>query len=368
MRRIHSNDMEFDELHSSNQNASQFHTINIVEEDVDSSTSPSSSDMDITDGQSLVTALLPEIVTNTSTFEKELLNPFRVSLDRSRSNSISPVMSAALEEEPPVSRRRFYIIVALVFALMAGLFFLNQQWMNSFLDTFFHWVKSIGYWGNFLFCFLFVVISFPFILGGYIPLALGAGALYGIVLGTITISIGSTLGACLTFWASRAIGKKWVERKMKSTREFHLFELLLQGKNQYIVTFLVRLAPIPFGLQNSFFALTSISFRDYFISTFIGLLPCQLVWTHLGTTLRNLSKITSGEVELSFWQYTSLVLQVVILVSLVAYFVIISRKMKEREQDEATTHPNEEHHYERDHGVWRIQDGESSRSATDVDL
>jgi len=165
-------------------------------------------------------------------------------------------------------------------------------------------------------------------------LALSAGALYGIVLGTITISIGSTLGACLTFWASRVLARKWVERKIKQTKEFRLFQLLLKGDNQILVTFLVRLAPIPFGLQNSFFALTSITFREYVISTFIGLLPCQVLWTQLGTTLRNFSKISSGELELSFWQKMSLFLQVAILFALVAYFFVLSKRLKEKEEQQ----------------------------------
>lgn len=262
-----------------------------------------------------------------------------ISKSNSLNNSSSSINLSSSNENknsppPESSNRKIIIIGGVMLFTTIGLFFLNQHGIKLYMDSFLYWVKSIGLWGNFLFSAMFIIISFPFILGGYIPLALGAGALYGIVIGTLTISIGSTLGACLTFWMSRAIGRRWVEKKVKQTKEFRLFKILLQGDNQFLVTFLIRMAPIPFGLQNSFFAMTSISFRDYFMSTFIGLLPCQIIWTHLGTTLRNLSKINSGELELTAFQKLSLAFQILILFVLVGYFMILSKRMKEKDNQE----------------------------------
>jgi len=237
-----------------------------------------------------------------------------------------------LKEEKSSARKIVYAIVAII--LTAAIFAVNQKGIVLLMNTFLVWVESIGFWGNIMFCLMFILISFPFILGGYTPLTLGAGALYGITLGTITVSIGSSLGAALTFWLSRAVARKWVESKLKDTKEFRLFMNMLQGKNQFIVTLITRMAPIPFGLQNSFFALTDISFRDYMFSTWIGLLPFQIIWTHFGTTLRNLSKISSGEIGLTFWQKSSLFLQVVLLLSLLAYFFVLSKRMRSKQDQE----------------------------------
>lgn len=64
----------------------------------------------------------------------------------------------------------------------------------------------------------------------------------------------------------------------------------------------------------------------------------------MGTTLRNLGKISSGELTLSFWQKTSLLLQVqlfvyviiyvskvVVLFALFGYFYILSKKVKDKQ-------------------------------------
>ena len=50
------------------------------------------------------------------------------------------------------------------------------------IGTFLQFVKEMGWWGNVMICFCFLLISFPLILGAYIPLTLGAGAIYGVLI------------------------------------------------------------------------------------------------------------------------------------------------------------------------------------------
>mmetsp|Transcript_20535 Transcript_20535/g.28812 ORF Transcript_20535/g.28812 Transcript_20535/m.28812 type:complete len:163 (+) Transcript_20535:387-875(+) len=101
---------------------------------------------------------------------------------------------------------------------------------------------------------------------------------------------------------------------------------MFQSRERKLISFLARLSPIPFGLQNSFFALTDISFWDYLLSTWVGLLPFQILWTHFGTTLRNLSKIGTGQVHFDFWQKVSLVFQLAMTFGLLIYFWRLSKK------------------------------------------
>jgi hypothetical protein len=79
--------------------------------------------------------------------------------------------------------------------------------------------------------------------------------------------------------------------------------------------------------------LADIPFKDFFLVTWLGLLPLQILYTYFGATLRNLSEIASGEVELDHMQKLSLVLQVVVIIALVAYFVYLSRKMKRLQEE-----------------------------------
>jgi uncharacterized membrane protein YdjX (TVP38/TMEM64 family) len=229
-----------------------------------------------------------------------------------------------------------YFWGTVILAVLTVLFYISKQGITLYMSAMLNWVQSIGPWGNFMFVLMFLLISFPIVLAGYIPLTLGAGAIYGVILGTITVSIASTFGACVAFYICRVSARGWLEPKLKNTNEFRFFFFLFQSKKYKMVSVLARLAPIPFGLQNSFFAMTDISFKEYFLSTWIGLLPFQVVWTHLGTTLRNLQKIGTGEFELDFWQRLSLLIQLVVAILLVLYFLVLSRKMKEI--TDSTTH------------------------------
>jgi len=221
-----------------------------------------------------------------------------------------------------------YSIVAAVIALLIASSLLIKYGFLQRIGEFLEFVKDLGWFGNLIICLCFLAISFPFILGAYIPLNLGAGAIYGVFLGTATVSFGSTFGACIAFWISRAFTRKWLEGSLKHRKEFRYFLLMMQGKERKYLTVLARLSPIPFGLQNSFFALTDISFRDYFLSTWLGLLPFQILWTYLGTTLVSLSKISAGGSELSFWQQFSLGFQVVVGFILIGYFYYLTKKIK----------------------------------------
>jgi len=127
-----------------------------------------------------------------------------------------------------------------------------------------------------------------------------------------------------------------LEETLKKRKEFRYFLTMMQGKDPPFVSVLARLSPIPFGLQNGFFALTDISYRDFLLSTWLGLLPFQILWTYLGTTLRNLGKISSGEMELSLWQQISLAVQLLMAIALLGYFFYLSRKINMKQEDDTT--------------------------------
>lgn len=67
--------------------------------------------------------------------------------------------------------------------------------------------------------------------------------------------------------------------------------------------------------------------------TWIGLLPLQILYTYFGTTLRNISKVATGEVELDYMQKISLVFQVVVVIALVSYFIYLSKKIKRKQRN-----------------------------------
>jgi len=101
--------------------------------------------------------------------------------------------------------------------------------------------------------------------------------------------------------------------------------LFAHTKENRLICFMMRLSPIPYGLQNSLFAVTDISYQKFIFSTWIGLLPFQLLWTHFGTTMASLS---SEENNVSTSQIFSLMFQLFVMAALFWYLYKMMRIFK----------------------------------------
>ena len=119
----------------------------------------------------------------------------------------------------PVRPRRRYVRIVVIAVILAGLavasYFLP---VKDYVIDALEWTKELGFWGPFFvaaFYILACVLLFP---GGIITLA--AGFLFGVVIGTITVSIGSTLGACAAFMVGRTFARDWVEKKVAGHPRF----------------------------------------------------------------------------------------------------------------------------------------------------
>jgi uncharacterized membrane protein YdjX (TVP38/TMEM64 family) len=126
---------------------------------------------------------------------------------------------------------------------------------------------------------LLVAISFP----GASLLTIVGGFLFGIVVGSLLVSVSATVGASIIFWAARtALGDffekragRFIGRMEKGFQENALSYLLV-----------LRLIPIfPFWLVNIMPAILNIRFSVYLIGTFLGIIPGVVVYVMLGNGL-----------------------------------------------------------------------------------
>jgi uncharacterized membrane protein YdjX (TVP38/TMEM64 family) len=142
------------------------------------------------------------------------------------------------------------------------------------------WIESQGAAGAIAFIALYVlatVLAFPASL-----LTLGAGAVYGLGLGSPLVSLASTLGATAAFLVARYAARGWVARHMENNPKFRALDDGVAEEGWKIV-FLTRLSPaFPFNLQNFGYGLTRIPTWHYVAASWVGMMPGTLMYVYLG--------------------------------------------------------------------------------------
>ncbi len=181
------------------------------------------------------------------------------------------------------------IVVCVVGALLAAGPLLPVQ---DYLSAVLAYVESIGSWGPVLLAATYVVACVLLLPGSI--LTLGAGVLFGVVRGTITVSIGSVVGATVAFLVGRTFLRGWIERRIASDGRFAAIDRAV-GEHGAKIVLLLRLSPvIPFNLLNYALGLTRVRFRHYVLASWIGMLPGTLMYVYLGSALKSLADVANG--------------------------------------------------------------------------
>ena len=140
------------------------------------------------------------------------------------------------------------------------------------------------------FFILYVAVTGLSIPGAAI-MSLVAGALFGVLIGTIIVSFASTLGATLAFLSARFVLRDWVQGKF-GERLRAIDEGLEKDGAFYLFT--LRLIPVfPFFVINLLMGLTRIKTRTFFWVSQLGMLPATIVFVNAGTQISRIES-TSG--------------------------------------------------------------------------
>jgi len=147
------------------------------------------------------------------------------------------------------------------------------------VQQFIDYVRGLGALG-------YVVYTLGYaIFGLFVPasvLTIGAGALFGVVGGTIVVAIGATLTATLAFFLARTVLRKRIERWAERNPKFRAVDKAISREGPKIVVFVQMAAVFPFLFVNYAFGLTGIRPVPYIIATFIGILPGVIAFVYLG--------------------------------------------------------------------------------------
>jgi uncharacterized membrane protein YdjX (TVP38/TMEM64 family) len=162
------------------------------------------------------------------------------------------------------------------------------QWMVNFIQ----WAKGMGAAGGALYALFYILGTALFFPG--LPLTLGAGFLYGAIIGTLVVSPASVAGATLAFLIARYIARDWVTRRLKRYPQAAAIDRAIE-KNGFKAVVLLRLQPVlPFNILNYALGLTSIRLRDYMLASWIGMFPATVLYVYLGSIMNNISDLLRG--------------------------------------------------------------------------
>jgi uncharacterized membrane protein YdjX (TVP38/TMEM64 family) len=184
---------------------------------------------------------------------------------------------------------------------MVAAFFATGQQHRLTLATLQHYRQTLdGWWamypwrlalGYFVVFIVVVALSLP----AMTLMTLAAGAIFGVVVGSVIVSFGSAGGATLAMLAARFVFKDAVRKRFA-----HRLQRVDAGIERDGAFYLlgIRLVPIfPFFIVNLLMGLTHIRVRTYYWVTQLGMLAGTIVYVNAGahvasaTTLKGLISV-----------------------------------------------------------------------------
>ncbi len=140
-------------------------------------------------------------------------------------------------------------------------------------------VDGLGALGPVVFIAAYAVACVAFVPASLLTLA--AGALFGVVKGTVFVLAGATLGAFGAFLIARYVARDWVAQRVQKDVRFAAIDRAIAEQGRKVV-FLLRLSPvIPFNVLNYALGLTQVRAIDFLVAS-VGMIPGTLLYVYSG--------------------------------------------------------------------------------------
>ncbi|MFW5685447.1 MAG: TVP38/TMEM64 family protein [Spirochaetota bacterium] len=226
------------------------------------------------------------------------------------------------------STARLIIFLVVAAALVTvGILFDVNTYLRQLLD----WVRDQGIVGVVVFAAVYIAATVLFIPGSI--LTLGAGFVYGVVWGTLYVSIASTIGATAAFLVGRYLARDWVASKVEGSPRFQSIDRAV-GDEGWKIVGLTRLSPIfPFNLLNYAYGLTRVKLRDYFFASWIGMFPGTVMYVYIGSLAGSLATVGAEERARTTGEWILYGVGLVATVVVTIYVTRIARKALSRKVD-----------------------------------
>lgn len=181
-------------------------------------------------------------------------------------------------EKKTANRIKLVAGLVVVAAILVVAYLLDAQ---SHLRRLLDWINGQGILGAAVFVAVYIAATVFFVPGSI--LTLGAGFVFGVLEGTIYVSIASTLGATAAFLVGRYFARDWVAERVSQDKRFRAIDDAV-GREGWKIVGLTRLSPIfPFNMLNYAYGLTKVTLRGYFFASWVGMLPGTLMYVYIGS-------------------------------------------------------------------------------------
>jgi uncharacterized membrane protein YdjX (TVP38/TMEM64 family) len=142
------------------------------------------------------------------------------------------------------------------------------------------WLLGAGPAGPVAFGAAFIVGTMLLVPCGAMMLA--AGATFGPWLGTITISLASTVAATLAFFVARGLARRRLSFVMSRNPGLASMDRFVAVAGWRFIALLRLSLVVPFGLSNYALGLSSVRFLPYLFTSWIAMLPACALYGWLG--------------------------------------------------------------------------------------
>lgn len=162
--------------------------------------------------------------------------------------------------------------------------YVAPEYFHSRREAIAAYVASAPFVASALFFSIYVAVT-GLSVPGAVVLTVAAGALFGLVWGTVLVSFASSIGATLAFFASRVLLREWVQRKLEG--RLAAINAGVEKEGAYYL-FALRLTPVfPFFVINLAMGLTPLRARTFYWVSQLGMLPGTIIYVYAGSQLRD---------------------------------------------------------------------------------
>ena len=225
-----------------------------------------------------------------------------------------------------MKKNKKYLLLVLVIIILILLWYFDifKYFSLTYISEFKSFIDSFGLLAPIIFIIIYILAAILFLPG--LPLTLLSGIVFGPLIGSIIVSISSTLGAGFSFLIGRYIGREWIIKKFSKKAIFIKLDKGIKEEGWKMVA-ITRLVPIfPFSAQNYIYGLTDVDFKSYILVSWLCMLPATIAYVFLA------GSIIAGEGNFTTTiSYIGVAIALLILLSLVSKNIL--KKHKEVSQD-----------------------------------